>query len=246
MRLHQQAISRLTVTWLFAMSTFVGAQELHISYKPVDLIPDTSPAIEIGSVSPAYVLGVLHTTDETVSLVQQSPVPKPIQVGQEGQSQPKVDSTFYSLALGSAATVLAIVALTRSKSAHIVPVINVHVPATHRAKTKKGVRSTKKVTNESRNKAAHVYQNYDPGPSFEEERANEAEKAQKAEEALLMGLFESNMVMRTAIANLPSETDEISAPDWPVATTTACTIGNESSFGSSTKPLPADTTVTTS
>jgi hypothetical protein len=152
-----------------------------------------------------------------------------------------VDTSFYSLALGSAATVLAIVALTRSKSAHIVPVINVHVPATHRAKTKKGVRSTKKVTNESRNKAAHVYQNYDTGPSsYEEERAN------GAEEALLMGLFESNMVMRTAIANLPSETDEISAPDSPVATTTACTIGNESSFGSSTKPLPADTTVTTS
>jgi len=102
------------------------------------------------------------------------------------------------------------------------------------------------VTTESRNKAAHVYQNYDPGPSFEEERANEAEKAQQAEEALLMGLFESNMVMRSAIANLPSNTDEIPAPDSPVATTTACTIGHESSLGSSTTTVPADTTVTTS
>jgi hypothetical protein len=150
------------------------------------------------------------------------------------------------LALGSAATVLAVVALTRSKSAHIVPVINVHAPATNRDKPRKASRTKKKASSEVRNKASHVYQNYDLGPSFEEERTKESENAQQAQEALLMGLFESNMVMRSAIANLPAETNETPATESPIAIATACTIANESSFSSSTTIPPADTTVTTS
>jgi hypothetical protein len=246
MRRQKQTYFCLTVAILLGISAFAAAQDLHISFKPLDHIPDTAPAIEIGSVSHPYVLGVLHTGDDAASAVPQAPTPAPIQVVQEAQAAPRTDSSYYSLALGSAATVLAVVALTRSKSAHIVPVINVHVPASNRDKLRKASRTKKKASDEVRNKASHVYQNYDLGPSFEEERANEAEKAQQAEEALLMGLFESNMAMRSAIANLPAETNETPATDSPIAIATACTIANESSFSSSTTIPPADTTVTTS
>lgn len=246
MRLHRQAIRWLAVAILLGITTFGDAQDFHVSYKPVDLIRDTSPDIEIGSVSHTYVLGVLHSGDDAASAVPQAPVPAPIQVVQEAQAAPRTDSSYYSLALGSAATVLAVVALTRSKSAHIVPVINVHAPATNRDKLRKASGTKKKAHSDVRNKASHVYQNYDLGPSFEEERTKEAEKAQQAEEALLMGLFESNMVMRSAIANLPAETNETPATESPIAIATACTIANESSFRSSTTIPPADTTVTTS
>lgn len=246
MCLRQQAIFASAAAIFLGMNAFVGAQDLHVSYTPIELIPDRSPAIEIGSVSHTYVLGVLHTADDTASAVQIAPVPTPIQVSQDAQGQHRVDFSFYTFAMGSAATVFAIVALTRSKSAHITPVIHVHVPATDRIKTKKGIRNTKKASASSRDKAPHVYQNYDLGPSFEEERANEAQKEQQAEEALLMGLFESNMVMRSAIANLPPESDDIPFTESPVATTTECAIANDSSFGSSTTIPPADTTVTTS
>ena len=246
MRLHRQAIRWLAVAILLGITTFVDAQDFHVSYKPAELIRDTSPDIEIGSVSHTYVLGVLHTGDDAASAVPQAPAPAPIQGGQEAQAAPRTDSSYYSLALGSAATVLAVVALTRSKSAHIVPVINVHVPASNRDKLRKASRTKKKAPDEVRNKASHVYQNYDLGPSFEEERTKESEKAQQAQEALLMGLFESNMVMRSAIANLPAETNETPATESPIAIATACTIANESSFSSSTTIPPADTTVTTS
>ena len=246
MHLHRHAISWLAVAILVGVRTFVDAQDVHVSCEPVELIRDISSDIEIGSVSHTYVLGVLHSDDDTASAVPQAPVPAPIQVVQEAQAAPRTDSSYYSLALGSAATVLAVVALTRSKSAHIAPVINVHAPATNRDKPRKASRTKKKAPSEVRNKASHVYQNYDLGPSFEEERTKESEKAQQAQEAQLMGFFESNMAMRSAIANLPAETNETPATESPIAIATACTIANESSFSSSTTIPPADTTVTTS
>ena len=62
MRRQKQTYFCLAVAILLGISAFAAAQDLHISFKPLEHIPDTAPAIEIGSVSHTYVLGVLHTS----------------------------------------------------------------------------------------------------------------------------------------------------------------------------------------
>ena len=93
MRCQKQTYFCLAVAILLGISAFAAAQDLHISFKPLEHIPDTAPAIEIGSVSHTYVLGVLHTGDDTASAVPQAPVPAPIQVVQEAQAAPRTDSS---------------------------------------------------------------------------------------------------------------------------------------------------------
>ena len=126
------------------------------------------------------------------------------------------DMQSVSLGLGSAATMLALVAIMRPRPVNQAPVVNVTMPQSQapvygwgpsgteprRRKKRKGKGASEKADLPPREP------NFTLGPSFEEEKAMLDAHASQAEEALLMGLVDANVALRGAIS---AETDPAKA-----------------------------------
>ena len=118
------------------------------------------------------------------------------------------DMQSVSLGLGSAATMLALVAIMRPRPVNQAPVVNVTMPQSQapvygwgppgpeprRRKKRKGKGASEKAELPPREP------NFTLGPSFEEEKAMLDAHASQAEEALLMGLVDANVALRSAIS----------------------------------------------
>lgn len=116
------------------------------------------------------------------------------------------DMQSVSLGLGSAATMLALVAILRPRGMNPAPVVNVTMPpgqapvyawgppaAPRKRRKKRKGGPSEQVESGPREP------NFTLGPSFEEEKAQREAQASQAEEALLLGLVDANVALRGAI-----------------------------------------------
>jgi hypothetical protein len=116
------------------------------------------------------------------------------------------DMQSVSLGLGSAATMLALVAIMRPRPVNQAPVVNVTMPQSQAPVYGWGPppaqprRRKKKRKDNAEAELPPREANFTLGPSFEEERAMLDAQASQAEEALLMGLVDANVALRGAIS----------------------------------------------
>ncbi|MFM7539713.1 MAG: hypothetical protein ACKO9Z_08645 [Planctomycetota bacterium] len=120
------------------------------------------------------------------------------------------DMQSVSLGLGSAATMLALVAIMRPRTPAAAPVVNVTMPQSQapvfawappapehrrRRKSRKDGHAPADPIDEGPREP-----NFTLGPTFEEESAEMEARASQAEEALLAGLVDANLSLRDAIS----------------------------------------------
>lgn len=118
------------------------------------------------------------------------------------------DMQSVSLGLGSAATMLALVAILRPRPMNTAPVVNLTMPQSQAPVYAWGPppakpRRRKKRKDKAMVEAAELEPrepNFNLGPSFEEEKAMRDAQTAQAEEALLMGLVDANLALRGAIS----------------------------------------------
>jgi hypothetical protein len=119
------------------------------------------------------------------------------------------DMQSVSLGLGSAATMLALVAIMRPRAPAAAPVVNVTMPQSQApvfawAPPAPEHRRRRKHRKDSQAPGEPIDEgprepNFTLGPTFEEERAEMEARASQAEEALLAGLVDANLSLRDAI-----------------------------------------------
>lgn len=116
------------------------------------------------------------------------------------------DMQSVSLGLGSAASMLALVAILRPRGMNPAPVVNVTMPPGQAPVYAWGPpaaprkRRKKRQGNPSEQFDSGPREpNFTLGPSFEEEKAQREAQASQAEEALLLGLVDANVALRGAI-----------------------------------------------
>jgi len=116
------------------------------------------------------------------------------------------DLQSVSLGLGSAATMLALVAIMRPRPVNTAPVVNVTMPQSQAPVYGWGPppaqprRRKKKRKDNAEAELPPREPNFTLGPSFEEEKAMLDAQASQADEALLMGLVDANVALRGAIS----------------------------------------------
>ncbi|MFM7538615.1 MAG: hypothetical protein ACKO9Z_03045 [Planctomycetota bacterium] len=187
-----------SLTGLLILSAAIcrGADPAHVKTEPIQPVglsvsKEDHQAIMADSVpSPECLKGVL---------IEDEPNTVPITAKErpEHRESSFLDSHAFSFGLGCASSMLALVLMARRQ---LPPqVINVSMPAsplTHAetrvalsrpAKAKK--RKEKKVSYEA---ATH----FDPGPSFEEEKAEREQAEERKAKAMLMGLVDANLDWR--------------------------------------------------
>lgn len=134
------------------------------------------------------------------------------------------DMQSVSLGLGSAATMLALVAIMRPRTPAAAPVVNVTMPQSQapvfawappapehrrRRKPRKDGPAPGEPIDEGPREP-----NFTLGPTFEEERTQREVQASQAEEALLAGLVDANLSLRDAISATGQESQ---APETTAA-----------------------------
>lgn len=134
------------------------------------------------------------------------------------------DSQAWSVGLGSAATMLALVAIMRPRPMQSAPIVNVTMPTTSTTMQGPGPMmgwsyQEPRRKKRSKKKSAPAEAEYVPrepnftmGPTFEEEQAEMQLMAQQAGDAMLMGLVDANVAMRGAMAQAAEETTPTASP----------------------------------
>lgn len=128
------------------------------------------------------------------------------------------DAQAWSVGLGSAATMLALVAIMRPRPMQAAPVVNVTMPTATTTMQAPGPmmgwsyqeprrkKRSKKKSGSAEPEYVPREPNFTMGPTFEEEQAEKELMAQQAGDAMLMGLVDANLAMRGAMAQAVEET----------------------------------------
>jgi hypothetical protein len=180
--------------------------------------PNPAPAEEKPVREPAEPVKALRANTPTVSVAQVEPRDIWEWIVVLGK-----DAQALSVGLGSAATMLALVAIMRPRPMQSAPIVNVTMPTTSTTMQSPGPmmgwsyqepRRKKRKKKSAPAEAEYVPRepNFTMGPTFEEEQAEMQLMAQQAGDAMLNGLVDANVAMRGAMAQAAEETTPTTSP----------------------------------